>query len=425
MAEFSLISSQDGPDFLDLPWDVPLAEWDNPRIVHLVKGRSRHVVRMVRYDDRVYALKETTEFSAMHEYQVLRELKETRLPTVDPVGYVTGRHDPDGNELGAIIITRFLDYALPYGYLFTVEKPGYLREHLLDAAVILLVRLHKDHVFWGDASFGNVLFRRDAGRLMAYLVDAETSEVHSSISDQMREYDLDIARENVAGGLYDLLASGAIDEEIDPIEVVDELRDRYRRLWAELSDGWRLPADERWKIRERIRRLNELGFDVDEMRIESTDGGNALWIQPMVVEEGHSHRELIRLTGLQAQENQARRLLSALYSYGAWLEQHEGITLSDELKASRWLNERYRAVLGAIPPELEGKLDGPEVYHHFLNHLYFLSEAQQRDVPLETAVASFIDNWLSSQNDEKFVAATPLIDELTAHDGPLDRAGNG
>src|SRR5690606_26994560 len=117
---------------------------------------------------------------------------------------VTGRVDADGEPLDAMLITRFLDYALPYGYLFTVEQPGFLRKNLLDAAVILLVRLHKTGVFWGDASLGNVLFRRDGGSLMAYLVDAETSEFAPSLSDQMRQYDIDITCENVAGALFDM-----------------------------------------------------------------------------------------------------------------------------------------------------------------------------------------------------------------------------
>ena len=69
---------------------------------------------------------------------------------------------------------------------------------------MLLVRLHLAGFFWGDVSLSNTLFRRDAGAFAAYLVDAETGELHDRLSDGQREHDLDIARVNIAGELMDL-----------------------------------------------------------------------------------------------------------------------------------------------------------------------------------------------------------------------------
>ena len=69
---------------------------------------------------------------------------------------------------------------------------------------LLLVDLHRGGVYWGDCSLANTLFRRDGDRIQAYLVDAETSEVHPSLSDGQRRFDLDILVENVAFGLADL-----------------------------------------------------------------------------------------------------------------------------------------------------------------------------------------------------------------------------
>ena len=37
----------------------------------------------------------------------------------------------------------------------------------------LLVELHLAGLYWGDCSLSNILWRRDAGAMMAYLVDAE------------------------------------------------------------------------------------------------------------------------------------------------------------------------------------------------------------------------------------------------------------
>jgi hypothetical protein len=183
-----------------------------------------------------------------------------------------------------------------------------------------------------------------AGRrlpLIAGLVDAETTEIRPSLSAGMRQNDLDIARENVAGSLYDLIAAGQLRPDLDPIEIVDELEHRYHSLWGELTAIQELPATERWRIRERIDRIHALGFDVEELRVRSRDGGSQIEIQPRVVEEGHAHRRFQALTGLSIQEGQAREFLDALFAHGAMVERAEGHELPAELKAQRWLTERY------------------------------------------------------------------------------------
>jgi ABC-type xylose transport system permease subunit len=70
---------------------------------------------------------------------------------------------------------------------------------LVDALAVLLVRLHVIGFFWGDVSLSNTLFRRDAGSFAAYLVDAETGELHDKLTDGQREHDLQIARTNLFG----------------------------------------------------------------------------------------------------------------------------------------------------------------------------------------------------------------------------------
>jgi hypothetical protein len=199
-----------------------------------------------------------------------------------------------------------------------------------------------------------------AGRrlpLIADLVDAETTEIRPSLSAGMRQNDLDIARENVAGSLYDLIAAGQLRPDLDPIEIVDELEHRYHSLWGELTAIQKLPGTERWRIRERIDRIDALGFDVQELRVRSRDGGSQIEIQARVVEEGHAHRRFQALTGLSIQEGQAREFLDALFAHGAMVERAEGHELPAELKAQRWLTERYYPVLAAIPIEYRGRLE--------------------------------------------------------------------
>jgi hypothetical protein len=393
------------PDFLDLPWSEPLERWDSPRLVRMARGISRHVVRFVQYGERVYALKETSPALARREYRMLRDLAADGLPVVEAVGVVTDRRKAGQEELDAVLITRFLDYALPYRYLFGLHDGPDMWTKLIDAGALLLVRLHLEGVYWGDCSLSNVLFRRDAGALMAYMVDAETSERHDApLVAGMRGHDIEIAVENVAAGLADLQAAGRLRAELDPIEAVITLEARYDELWAELTSADEVGTDERHRIDDRIRRLNELGFDVEELVLEATDeGGHRLRIQPVLVEEGHHHRDLRRRTGLDVQENQARRLLNDITAYGSWLERTTGRPVPEAVAAARWLAEVYEPIVSAVPPELAQKREPPELFHELLEHRWFLSEQEGREVLNEEALADYLATQLAEQPSERTV----------------------
>ena len=402
---FSMVTRGGHPDFLDLPWSEPLAAWDHSRIVPMAHGMSRHVVRFVGYDDRVYALKETTEDLADREFRALRTMAEEDLPVVEAVGVVTQRHDGERRPLGAVLITRFLDFSLPYHYLFSLDPGPELRPQLVDAGALLLVRLHLEGVFWGDCSLSNVLFRRDAGALMAYLVDAETVELHRPrLGDGLRAHDMEIALENVAGGLYDLQAGGHLPAELDPVELVTELLARYEALWTELTRVDELDVNERHRIEDRIRRLNELGFDVQELAVEATAGGSHLRIRPVVVEEGHHSRELQRLTGLRVQENQARRLLNDIASFRAWHECN-GTPMPEAVAAARWIADVYEPVVAQVPADLRRRLDAPELFHQLLEHRWHLAEARGAEVSNEEALASMLTSVLPFRPDEQTILA--------------------
>ncbi len=158
-----LVPGRQPPDLLELPWTIPLEQWESARLVRMARGNSRHVVRFVGDGERVYALKEMAPALTEHEYSALRRMALERLPVVEAVGLVSGRETEAGEPLDAVLVTRYLDFSLPYRYLFGVEGGAALGRRLLDAAVVLLVRLHLDGWWWGDCSLNNLLFRRDAG----------------------------------------------------------------------------------------------------------------------------------------------------------------------------------------------------------------------------------------------------------------------
>src|SRR5207244_3836085 len=143
----------------------------------------------------------------------------------------------------AILVTRFLSYATTYRAVFSNPRGLQATDGLLDALVELLVRLHLSGFFWGDCSLSNALFRYDAGRLEAYLVDSETSEQHPELSAGQRHYDVELAVERVFGELLDLQAGDLLPATVDPLEVAAELRARYEGLWDELTREEIIPPD--------------------------------------------------------------------------------------------------------------------------------------------------------------------------------------
>ena len=391
---------------LDLPWDVPLEQWPADQIVPLPRGISRHVVRFVRVQGRVYAVKEVGRHSAEREHRLLRALEPRDVPCVEAVGIVDGRSSPSGEPLETALVTRHLQFSLPYRALFSQRLRPDTAVRLLDALSLLLVRLHTEGFYWGDCSLSNTLFRRDAGEFAAYLVDAETGELHSGhLTDGQRGHDLQVAHGNLVGELMDLQAGGLLDEDLDPFDTGDQVMARYRSLWSELTAPEEIGSgDSRHRIAARVRRLNELGFDVEELTVLPSDSGTTVRIQPKVVDAGHSSRRLLRLTGLDAEENQARRLLNDLDAY----RMRHAAEADEQIAAHGWLSSVFTPVVSAVPRELRGKLESAQVFHEVLDHRWYLSERAGRDVGLEHAVRSYVAEILPGKPDEQAVLGAPL-----------------
>jgi Domain of unknown function (DUF4032)/Lipopolysaccharide kinase (Kdo/WaaP) family len=399
---------------LTLPWSEPLARWRDDRLVEIrQRGISRHVVRFVYDDGTLYALKELSERLSRREYRLLRALADLNVPAVEAVGIAVDR-DPDNPDADAILVTKFLSYATAYRAVFSRPRGIQPIDGLLDALVELLVRLHLSGFFWGDCSLSNTLFRHDAGTLEAYLVDAETSEQHVALSDGQREYDVELAVERVGGELLDLQAGDMLPADVDPLEIADELRRRYESLWQELTREEVLrPDEQRYRIAERLHRLNKLGFDAEEIELIPTPEGNKLRLRTRVAESGHFARKLFLRTGIDAGENQARRLLNDIASFRAYLEQKEGHPVSEIVAANRWLEEIYDPVIAAIPDDLRGRLQPAEIFHEVLEHRWYMSEAAGRDVGTTAATRAYIEQVLPE-------APQPLDETLDDTTGPLD-----
>ena len=377
---------------LALPWDRPLEEWPGEALLTVPqRGISRHVVRFVATEGTVYALKEIDDRLARREYALLTDLAEEGLPAVEVLGVCVERPD----EQPAILVTRYLEYSVSYRYLFSLARGGNSAGQLIDTIVELLVRLHLAGIFWGDCSLSNTLFRPDAGTMTAYLVDAETVERHATLSPGQRDHDVELATERIAAELMDLESGGLLPGSVDPVALAVSLRGRYEELWAEVTCDEIVSSDEQaQRMVERLRRLSDLGFDAGEVELTTSAEGSHLRVQTSVAEPDRHRHELFRLTGLEVQEKQARRLLDDLAGFRAWLEQRDGVASSDIVAGHRWVGEVYQPVVDAVPPSLAGRLAPPEVFHEILEHRWFLSEHAGGDVGTTDAAASYFAHVL-------------------------------
>ncbi|WP_125616411.1 DUF4032 domain-containing protein [Specibacter cremeus] len=423
LGSLNITAASTDPGLLDLPWHLKLEDWPTKNLAALPRGISRHVVRFAHLGGTVIAIKETSEHVARHEYHMLRKLARLDVPGVEPVAVITGRTTAEGAPLDPVLVTRHLKFSLPYRALFSQKLRRDTLTRLIDAQALLLVRLHLIGFYWGDVSLSNTLFRRDAGAFAAYLVDAETGELYPDLSTGQREYDLEIARVNIAGELMDLLEGGLIEEKVDPVATSELIMASYRTLWAELTEKESFELGQRWRVEARIRRLNDLGFDVEEYAIKTTPDGSTIQIQPKVVDAGHHQRRMLRLTGIDAQENQARRLLNDMDAFRA----DTNPDLDEDISAHMWVSSIFEPIVRSIPRELSGKLEPAEVVHEVLEHRWYMSEQRDRATPLAEALQSYIDTILRHRRDEAAIILTTdtatmkLLDagDRPAVEGPL------
>lgn len=376
------------PDFLDLPWDTPVNDWKHGRLVAMPTGVHRHPVVFVAYDEGVYAIKELTIQLADNEFRVLRTLEERSNRSARPAAIAT-RDWLDPTEEGAsAIITRYVNHSFPYRRLISGHGFGERRIQMLDALAGLLVELHKVGLYWGDCSLSNVLYRFDAGEIEAVMIDAETSELHTSLSDGQRRSDLEVMKENIAGEMSDIAAENGADVESADIELGVDIESRYNALWAELTTELYITRDDAYRMREQIARINDLGFSVDDIEMTPGEGGNQVRLITHVGGRTYNSDALRQRTGIDASESQAKLILSDLNSY---LAKHGNLSSTGKSVGTfKWLTSRYEILIAQIEEIWHGE-NPVQGYCDYLNHRIEMATSRGADVDPIEALESWRD----------------------------------
>ncbi|GIU92478.1 MAG: LPS kinase [Acidimicrobiia bacterium] len=359
-------------------------------MIDLPKGISRHEVRFLRYPQAIYVVKELPTAAARRDYGVLRIVESFDGPAVRPVGLVEDRCPDPGAEESAALITLYEPFSFSYREMLQGPGFGSRRVQMLDAFAYLLVELHLNGVFWGDCSLSNVLYRFDAEAIETIMVDAETARHYpEGLTDGQRAEDIEIMVVNVAGGMADIAAAHGRDLDEADLHLGEDIADRYRTLWDELTREDVIATSERYRIEERIARLNQLGFTVDEVDLLPTGNGDRLRVKLKVAGRNFHSSRLKELTGVEALEQQARQILTDLYYFQAT---HDGDTPTGKAVAAvRWRVEAFEPYVARLA-EMPDVADPIQAFCDVLHHRFVLSQRAGHDV----GTAAAFEDWVAS-----------------------------
>lgn len=382
---------RDHPDFVDLDWSVPISEWTTDRLVQMPTGIHRHEVVFVAYAEGIYAIKELPPRLSQHEFDTLRAMEGRTRHAAIAVGHVERPWvDPHAEWAGAVV-TQYVTHAFPYRSLISGIGFGERRDSLLDAFAGLLVELHLAGLYWGDCSLSNILYRWDASSIEAIMIDAETSRVYERISSGQRHEDLEIMILNVAGEMADIAAMQGAGLDDADLRLGEEIAARYQSLWRELTTSLIVTAGDHYRIRQRIHRLQDLGFAVEDIDLIPVDDGTNVKIRVRVGGRQFHSERLREIAGIDISENQARVILSDL----SYHEAKFGVTSSTgkSVAAMKW----RATVFDPLILELTELLPAEDRYQAYCDYLGFrlaLAMERSEDVPNSEAFAAWKDRGL-------------------------------
>ena len=266
------------------------------------------------------------------------------------------------------------------------------RARLFDAIAALLVDLHRNGFYWGDCSLANTLFMRDGQLIRAWLVDAETAEWHPTLSDGQRDLDLDIMVENVARwpARRGRPAGGARRGRRPDGGRGRGRRRRYDALWDVLHEEPVIGLDERYHVEARVRRLNELGFAVDEVRLETAGVGRRAGPADGRRRRPHVPRRAAarRSPAWTSARARPRSCLNDLRSHVGRLQRESATTCAEDVAAQRWLHDVFRPGVAEAHEAVRRVGDPTQAYCDLLEVRWLLSEEAGTDVGDEPALAA-------------------------------------
>ncbi len=353
-----------------LPWSFPLETWPEhgTKFILIKSGLSRHVVRFLESGGHRFAIKETSLEAARNEIGCYERLLQLEIPTLVPIGVVVrneGLESVNTNvglqlhqrQVG-YVVTELMEKVLPDLFLFRRAFSEVSRKRIWDAVITLFVQMHTRGVYWGDASLNNMLIRfqtetvPELGNrtvLTAVLADAETVEIHPSLSERMKAADVEFFLESMLWTDADLRASGVVRDHImtqdDQAYILASYKERY-------------------------------DLDIEMRAFELV-----------------THIDVDKLLGSFNVKGHGQLLLKHINEHKWYISERQGCEIPLIEAAENWYKEVFKPVcrifnehgLMAFFPGTTAS----SLYAEIMEHKYFMSEREQRDVGLLAALEDY------------------------------------
>jgi hypothetical protein len=156
-----------------------------------------------------------------------------------------------------------------------------------------------------------------------------------------------------------------------------------------------------------VRRLNELGFAIDELALEpATDDRSTLRLKVAVANRRFHAQELQRLTGLEVGEGQATILLNDLRAHQSRLAVERPEAAGNDVAAGfRWRTDVFEPGMARAAAALGDVADPIQAYCDLLEVRWLLSEQEGRDVGEEAALAALAARQAPKESAAQLVVA--------------------
>ena len=379
------------PVLAKLPWNASLESWQEygVKLLEVKSGLSRHVVRFVQANGHRYAIKETSLESARREHEAYIRLREMEVHTLFPVGVVArndgtrivetkvGRQAQEHHT--GFLITELMEKVVPDSFLFRRGFSKENRKRIWDAVIRLFVEMHSRGVFWGDASLANMLIHFSSEvepelggrtRLRAVLADAETVEIHRSITDSLRLADVEFFLESMQWTEADLRASGIVREAVMTEDDQHFILKAYR---------------ERYEVEQEMQSFELM-----------------------------THINADKLLGDFDVKGYARVLLKHINEHKWYLSERLGREVSLVEAAKEWYRDVFQPVcqlfLQYKVADFFPEKTAASLYVEIMEHKYFLSERAGKDVGLIVSARDFVQHKASRKLPQSTIRS--IIREL-------------
>ncbi|MFZ1519900.1 MAG: DUF4032 domain-containing protein [Ignavibacteriaceae bacterium] len=371
-------------DLENLPWNLPLAEWNEKHVkfLYIRKGISKHIVRFIKTKDFSFAIKQTNPISAYFESETFTKLLQKGIHTLIPAGYVFYKKNlfelnSEDKESLAFIVTILEAKSIPHSILFNWDFSDESRKTIYKAAAELLAVLHHNNIFWGDASLSNILIKfiktkNELGKshteLKAFLSDSETITILKKISEDLIKKDLK--------GFYDSIKAITNDyptkEKSKSISMLDidkkYFKKEYKTFYELLNKVVEFEKTTGLEIRKHFFKIT------DQYTIDS--------------------------------------ILKQIEEHKWYLSEKSGSEIDITFAAQDWIEKVYNPIIKEFNKlkifEYFPETNSLKLYTDIMAHKYYLSIENGDDVGIYTAIRSYSEKH--SNKEENLL--TKFVDKL-------------